>query len=97
MRALIFMPAARLEVIKAQDWYENEAPGLGVRFRAEIDHQAVRIVANPLHFPIMLSGVRRARLRRFPFGLFFRLLDDAVYVLACFHSSREPFIWQGRI
>jgi hypothetical protein len=28
---------ARAELIDAQDWYENEAPGLGRRFRAAVD------------------------------------------------------------
>ena len=96
-RTLFFMPAARLEVIAAQDWYENEAQGLGARFLGEVDYQSGRIAANPLQFPVMLADVRRARLRRFPYGLFFRPQDDAIYVLACFHSSREPLVWQARV
>ena len=95
--ALIFMPAARLELIAAQDWYEGQAPGLGVAFRAELDHQAGRIVANPRQFPIQTADVRRARLRRFPYGLFFRSRDDAIHVIACFHASRAPIIWQDRV
>ena len=91
------MPAARLEVIEAQDWYEAEVRGLGARFRAEVDYQISRIAANPLHFPEMLADVRRARVRRFPYGLFFRPLQDAIYVVACFHSSRDPMIWQSRV
>jgi len=91
------MPAARLEAVEAQDWYEREAPGLGARFRAELDRQAERILANPLQFPVMLADIRRARLRRYPYGLYFRPLDDAIYVIACFHSSRDPAIWQSRL
>jgi toxin ParE1/3/4 len=90
------MPAAKLEIIEAQDGYEKEAVGLGAFFRAEVDRQALRIAANPLQFPLILADIRRARLRRFPYGLFFRLLDDAIYVIACFHSSRDPAIWQRR-
>jgi toxin ParE1/3/4 len=90
------MPAARAEMIAAQEWYEREAEGLGRKFRDEVDFQVGRIAANPLRFPEMLSDVRRARLRRFPYGLFFRLLPDGVYVIACFHSSRDPFIWRNR-
>jgi hypothetical protein len=33
-----FSEAARVELIDAQDWYEAGAPGLGRRFRAEIDN-----------------------------------------------------------
>ena len=91
------MPAARLEAVEAQDWYEREAPGLGARFRAELDRQVERILANPFQFPVMLADIRRAHLRRFPYGLYFRPLDDAIYVIACFHSSRDPAIWQSRL
>lgn len=93
---VFFIPAARAEIIDAQDWYEREAKGLGARFRLEIDSQVQRISTNPLQFPVMLRDLRRARLRRFPYSLFFRILDDTIYVIACFHASRAPHIWQGR-
>ncbi|HVO45262.1 MAG TPA: type II toxin-antitoxin system RelE/ParE family toxin [Steroidobacteraceae bacterium] len=96
-RPVVFLPAARLELIEAQDWYESEAPGLGAQFRAAVGDQVARISMNPLAFPVVLGDVRRARLRRFPYSLFFRLLDDAAYVIACFHSSRDPRVWQRRV
>jgi len=46
---------------------------------------------------VMLADVRRAKLRRFPYGRFFPSLEDAIYVIACLHSSRNPAIWQSRI
>lgn len=91
------MPAARLDVIDAQDWYERQAPGLGARFRAEVDFQVQLVTETPLYFPEIIADVRRARLRRFPYGLFFRVLPDAIYVIACFHSRRNPMVWQSRI
>jgi len=91
------MPAARLEIIEAQDWYEKEKTGLGAEFRAEINHQVERILANPLQFPCMLDDVRRAKLRRFPYGLFFRPSHETICVIACFHSSRNPIVWQYRV
>ena len=91
------MPAARVELIGAQDWYECEAQGLGSRFRGEADFQVDRIAASPLQFPEILADVRRARLRRFPYSLFFRQLQDTIYVIARFHSSRDPAIWQSRV
>ena len=93
---VFFLPAARLELIEAQDWYERQAAGLGPHFGAEVDYQVSRIADNPLQFPEMLPGVRRARLRRLPYGLFFRASPDAIHVIACFHSSRDPVIWRSR-
>ena len=64
MYSVLFTPAARIELIEAQDWYEGEAPGLGRRFREAIDAVVERMSANPLQFPIVFKTVRRAILRR---------------------------------
>jgi len=96
MHAVIFLPAAQIEAGEAQDWYEAESGGLGIAFRAELDHVVQRLAANPLQFPIVLADIRRALLRRFLYALFFRIVDDAVFVMACFHSSRDPRNWQQR-
>lgn len=84
----IFTQAAREDLIDAQDWYEGEAPGLGPRFRAEIDTAIGRISANPLQFPVVFKNVRRALLRKFPYMLFFTIEDDKVACDRLF--PREP-------
>jgi toxin ParE1/3/4 len=94
--SIVFLPAARREIIEAQDWYERAASGLGRQFRAEVDRQVERIMSRPSQFPVLHAGVRRARLRRFPYGLFFRLRPEMIQVIACFHSSRDPMVWQSR-
>ena len=91
-----FTPVARLEFIDAFDWYEARAPGLGAAFQNETDRQVARITENPTQFPIVMADVRRVRLRRFPYSLFYRITDPEVFVIACFHASRNPRIWQGR-
>jgi plasmid stabilization system protein ParE len=92
-----FTSAARLEIIEAFDWYENESVGLGIRLQAEIDRQLLRIADHPQQFPKLLGDVRRARLQRFPYGLFFRELGGNVQVIAFFHFSRDPMVWRGRV
>jgi hypothetical protein len=41
--------------------------------------------------------VRRALLRKFPYGVFYFVFDDTVVVLACFHTRRDPKDWQKRV
>jgi plasmid stabilization system protein ParE len=96
MHAVIFLPAAQAEASEAQDWYESEGAGLGARFRDELGRVAERLAANPFQFPIVAADIRRALLRRFPYALFFRVVDGDVFVIACFHSSRDPQVWRGR-
>jgi plasmid stabilization system protein ParE len=97
MLSVLILPAAQQEIIAAQDWYEYELPGLGARFREALGHQIERMATTPLHFPIMLGDVRRARLHHFPYGLFFRQVDKTLYIVACFHSSRDPVNSQNRV
>jgi plasmid stabilization system protein ParE len=93
---VIFTQAARAELIDAQDWYEREAAGLGRYFREAIDALAERLSTNPQQFPVVFKNLRRALLRRFPYALFFVVAGDALFVIACFHASRDPLQWQKR-
>jgi plasmid stabilization system protein ParE len=94
---VIFTPRARAELIDAQDWYENEAPGLGRRFRAAVEAVVQRMSAAPRQFPVIYKNARRALLRRFPYALIFVIeADETLTVIACFHSSRDPELWKKR-
>jgi plasmid stabilization system protein ParE len=94
---VLFTEAARAELFEAQDWYEAQAPGFGYRFRAEIDSVVQRLADNPRQFPVVFKALRRARAKKFPYPLFFLIEPDALLVVACFHSSRDPRQWQKRV
>ncbi len=75
----------------AAAWYAARGVWLRNRFVEEVDRVVSRIEENALQFPVVTGAdVRRARLKRFPYALFFQLRDETAYVLACFHSSRNP-------
>jgi len=94
---VIFTLTARAEFIDAQDWYENEIPGLGRRFRAAVDAVVQRMSLNSQQFPVVYKSIHRALLRRFPYALMFTIdVDGTLTVIACFHGSRNPARWQRR-
>ena len=96
MFSVVFAPAARGEVIEAQDWYEGEAPGVGRHFREAIDALTERMGANPRQFPVVFKNVHRALLHHFPFSLLYVIEGETLLVIACFHASRDPTQWQKR-
>ena len=96
MAELRFARTARAEARDAESWYRALSGPLADGFVAELGAAAARIVENPLQFPVMFGDIRRARLRRFPYALFYRLDGETVYVVACFHGSRDPRRWQSR-
>ena len=91
-----FRPQADAEVREARRWYEERRSGLGAKFAAAVEEAVARITDNPLAFPCVRGETRRAILRRFPYGLYFRVLRDAVIVLAVVHGRRHPRRWQLR-
>ena len=93
---VVFTVAARADTLDAIDWYEARQGGMGKSFAGELDDITTRIGTNPLLFPVVRRGVRRAVLRRFPYGVFFRVLPDRVQVIACLHTSRDPRRWEAR-
>lgn len=96
MLAIRVLPAARAEIVEAHDWYERRSVGLGAAFAGEVDRQLQRVASAHSEFPVIVADVRRARLRRFPYSLLFRVEADEAFVLACFHASRDPRVWQAR-
>jgi plasmid stabilization system protein ParE len=93
---LVLTAAARKDIAEARDWYRREGPALAASFREELDRQFARVLRRPTQIPFARADVRRAKLRRFPNSLLFRVMADGIYVIACFHSSRDPDIWQRR-
>ena len=88
-RRLVLHTAAQVDMDNAALWYEGEQPGLGVRFLDELSHLFLRISDRPLQFPHIESDVRRAMLRRFPYGVYFLVETDRVLVIAVLHLHRD--------
>jgi plasmid stabilization system protein ParE len=95
-RKPVFRPQADQEVQSARQWYEEQRLGLGIEFANAIDEVVERISSNPLAFPIVQGETRRAVVRRFPYGIYFRVFEDQIVVTAVTHGRRHPRRWQGR-
>lgn len=93
MTPVVFTITARAEMLDARDWYEKERSDLVQRFDADLDAVVARISENPLQFRLIRGEARRAMLRHFPYGVFFRVLPDHVQVVACLHTRRDPRQW----
>jgi toxin ParE1/3/4 len=92
----IFRPAAAADVEDAWQWYEARREGLGDEFLDVIQATLESITAHPESAPVVHRDVRRQLLRRFPFGPFYRIVEEQVVVVACFHAKRSPRLWRSR-
>lgn len=87
---VLFKRAARAEISNIAEYLEEQRPGFGRRFIDEIRRVEDLLRDNPAQYQQLHNGIRRAVLRRFPYGLFYVVEGDRVSVLACFHLHRGP-------
>ena len=71
--------------------YDEQAPGLGTEFLEAIDRVVERMQMFPEGAPPVdgFPGVRRARVKRFPYGVFYRAAPDSVILLRVLHARRD--------
>ena len=92
---LVVSARAVREIGEAFEWYERQAPGLGADFLGVLDAQLETIKSSPSLYGEILPGVRRALLRRFPYGMFYATKGGLISVLAVVHTARSPRRWPG--
>jgi toxin ParE1/3/4 len=93
---VVFREEAEAEFHEAFDYYEQRRTGLGVDFVARVQRVFDRISENPKLHAVVFADVRKAVVTRFPYCVFYRSDETRVEVLAVFHTSRDPAVWQGR-
>ena len=93
MRPLRFRPEAEADIAEACAWYDAQQPGLGADFEADVDHILCLIRLYPRMYPLVKRNTRRALLGKFPYLLFYRVLNDEILVVACIHPKRDPKHW----
>lgn len=89
-------PEAEQDVAEAALWYEANEPGLGAQFADQVQATINTIAEQPNAFTTVHKSVRRALVRRFPFGVFYQIDKDGVIVIAILHGSRHPRAWKER-
>lgn len=85
-----------MEAQAAQRWYDEQKPGLGVRFADAIDETIKRMSTYSSAFPVVYGEIRRAVVRQFPYGIYFRIHQNRLVILGVMHGRRHPRQWQSR-
>ncbi|MSP62769.1 MAG: type II toxin-antitoxin system RelE/ParE family toxin [Myxococcales bacterium] len=96
MRSIIFRPDAAADVDEAYRWYEAQRAGLGEELLARVQAALNAIGEALLACPILHRDTRRALIDRFPYGIFFRVYDANIVVVAVLHAGRHPRTWRRR-
>lgn len=96
MHRIIINPNAESDSTEAAIWYNIQREGLGEEFLLALEAKLNEIQRNPNQFKTTYKNIKRAFLKRFPYGVFFIIEGNTIYILAIVHTSRSPKIWQKR-
>src|SRR4051812_10228411 len=91
------IPLARREMMRAAQFYERRALGLGNRFLDDVRAGLLAILQFPAAHPLLVAPFRRKLLSDFPYALIYRVESDDVVVVAVAHFKRRPGYWRRRI
>jgi toxin ParE1/3/4 len=94
---LVYHPEAEAELIEAARFYERRVPALGAQFLDAVDKSIAAILEAPQRPPITDDDVRRYLMARFPYGIYYRVLQDQLRILAFKHHSRHSDYWRSRL
>ncbi len=89
-RAIRLLPDAQIDILQARAWYRERSAAAAQHFIDDLDRQMRRVQDNPHQFPVVIPPLRRARLKRFPFALYFLERTEGLLIVACFHARRDP-------
>ena len=90
-------PESESDLSEAKGWYDRQYPGLGQQFILCIDQAIERILLLPEGYREVVPGVRRVLVRRFPYGIYYKIEPERLVILAVYHSKRDPKGWKARV
>jgi toxin ParE1/3/4 len=94
---VIYHPEAEAELIEAATFYENRVRGLGDSFIKAFNAALADIEKQPIWWPIVEGDIRYRTLRRFPYAIYYRIVDDELRILVVKHHKRHPDYWRSRL
>ncbi len=91
-----FHPEAERELREAVAYYEEIESGLGYDLSVEVYSADQRAVSYPKAWPVLDGDIRRALVRRFPYGVLYSAEEEVLLIVAVMNLHREPGYWKGR-
>ncbi len=68
---IVITPTAEQDIQTGRNWYESQQSQLGVDFIDAIENTIQKVQSNPNVFSRIYKGIRKAIVKRFPFGIYY--------------------------
>ncbi len=68
---------------------------LGIIFKEYVRNHLEMLSQNPLAFPKVSKNIRKFTLSKFPFKIYYSILENRIIIVSIRHQSRKPTNWDN--
>ena len=90
---------AKIDIIKATEWYDNKQFGLGERLIKRIDEAILQIIYQPFAYVKIFLSFRKISTKQFSYFIYYYINTEKnlIDIIAILHTKRNPMIWKKRV
>ena len=88
---------AKQDIIEIAKWYDLKSFGLGDKFILLLDEAINRLAKNPDAYSCFYGEVRKIKLRKFPYIIFYKVYNEKVEIYGVIHVKRNPSVYKKRL
>jgi plasmid stabilization system protein ParE len=90
-RELVYLPAATQDFIEGKDYYEGLSPRSGgERFEIAFKEAIRQIKEGLITHAVAFEHFHRVNLGKFPYALYYRLVDEKAVIIGVLYSRAHP-------
>lgn len=83
-----YHPSIEGDLAEIRDYYNEQSRNLGDDFINEFERQVLRIAATPSRWMVVRGETRRALMKRFPYLILYRVVNDIVIPITVIKHER---------
>ena len=87
---VVYHPSVKRDIVEALRYYSEISPRLADEFESEVRLTVGKAAGNPLRYPPVDRGFRRANMARFPYHVLYEVRENSLRVMHVRHHKRHP-------
>ena len=96
MLPIDYLSGARRDFDESFDWYAARSTRTALRFVAAVDAAVTSLANDPMRFASPDGVHHKCLIKKFPFRIVYRLVNEGVLIVAVAHAKRRPGYWRDR-
>ena len=95
--SIVLYNDAKEDIVEIAKWYDLKSVELSKRFIEQFDIAINKISKTPDAFSYLYDDVRKIRLHKFPYLIFYKVKEQTVFIYGVIHAKRNPYLYKKRL